>query len=101
MDDVSMSESDGIETMFVEFDKGHPDVYAQFVQIARDLKARGREHYSSDAICHVIRFQRITSGPDGMGFKMNNNYTALLARKAMAEHEDLVGFFHLRERRAA
>lgn len=90
-----------IQRQFAAFDAAHPDVYEEFVRYARLLKSRGRDHYSADAICHVIRFHRITSGKDSSGFKVNNNYTALLARKAMAECPDLDGFFVTRERRAA
>jgi hypothetical protein len=90
-----------IEARFEKFLAEHPDVYAEFVRIALDLRRRGREHYSADAVCHVIRFERITSGKDDDGWKLNNSFTALLARKAMAEHpEELGGLFETRQRRA-
>lgn len=90
-----------IEEAFERFDEAHPDVYEQFVDIALDLKRRGTQHYSADAICHVIRFFRVTSGKDADGWKINNNFTALYARKAIAEHAALAEFFQLRARRSA
>lgn len=90
-----------IEEDFERFDREHPDVYQQFIEVAFDLWLRDIEHYSADAICHVIRWFRVTSGKDHSGFKINNNFTALYARKAIANYPQLEGFFRLRERRAA
>jgi hypothetical protein len=90
-----------IEDRFREFDRAHPDVFNLFVNLAMDLRRQGVQHYSADAICHVIRWFKITSGKDDSGFKINNNYTAFYARKAMAEVPALDGMFLTRERRAA
>lgn len=46
-----------------------------------------------------LRWTRVTSGKDAEGFKINNVFTALLARKAMREHEALEDFFETRARR--
>lgn len=90
-----------IDARFDRFMVECPDVYPLFVQHALDLVRRGVTHYSADAICHVIRFHRITAGRDSAGYKVNNVFTALLARKAMAEHPaELGGFFETRQRKS-
>ena len=87
---------DSLDARFARFLVECPDVYPEFVQIAKDLRTAGRERYSADAICHVIRYFRDTRGASD-GFKVNNDYTSRLARKAMAEHPELAGFFETRE----
>lgn len=90
-----------LEDRFNLFDHDHPDVFVMFVNLAMELRGKGVQHYSADAICHVIRWFKITTGKDNSGFKINNNYTAFYARKAMAEVPALQGMFQTRERRAA
>jgi len=68
----------------------------EFVRLARSLKDRGCKHYGAKAVCEYIRFNRaLKQGPDG--FKLNNNVVSRLARWAMQNHEDLKGFFSVRE----
>lgn len=84
-----------LEDRFALFLLDCPDVYPEFVKIALDLKESGIERYSSDAVCHVIRYFRATRSRND-GFKINNNMTSRLARKAMAEYPELAGFFETR-----
>ena len=84
------------EDRFAAFLRDCPDVYPSFIRIAMDLKRRGYERYSSDGIFHVIRWQMATSGRDASGFKLNNNFTAAMSRKAVAEYPELEGFFEMR-----
>lgn len=80
---------------FDEFVARCPDVYRAFVQYALRLKRAGKTRYSADAILHVIRFE--TDLADNAGdFKINNNFSAPLARKAMAEYPELKDFFETR-----
>lgn len=71
-------------------------VYAEFEKIALDLIRRGRKHYSSDGILHVVRFNRAIAGTDADGFKVNNNLSAPFARRFIAEHPEHELFFELR-----
>lgn len=82
------------------FLREHPDVWEMFVKIALDLKRAGHRRYSSDGICHVIRWHRSTSGKDVTGFKMNDHFTAYLSRRAMEEVRELEGFFETRKVRS-
>lgn len=75
-------------------------VYREAVALALEARRRGIAHYGIKAICEVVRWQRTIAEPghDAEGFKVNNNYTALLAREIMAAHPQLDGFFEIRQR---
>lgn len=75
-------------------------VYVEAVSRARRLLARGYRHYSMDALYHSIRFDwSVKVGPDADGFKLNDHHTSRLARRIMADFEDLAGFFETRQLR--
>lgn len=85
-----------IDQSFERFLLECPDIYPAFVRIAMDLRRRGHTRYSADGVCHIIRWEMITAGRDRDGWKVNNNYTAMLGRKAMAEFPELAGMFETR-----
>jgi len=69
-----------------------------YEQLAFQVRDRGFRRYSARAILHQIRWHhRIERGD--IHFKVNNNYSARLARWFMAKHPHLEGFFELRESR--
>lgn len=77
-------------------------VYGEVVRRARNLRARGWAHFGIKAIWEAIRYDwSVRVGPDVDGRLLNNNYTAFMARRVMADCPDLAGFFSLREQRAA
>jgi hypothetical protein len=83
-----MEIQDSIQEQFERFHSSHPEIYAEFCQIALSLLARGRLHYGSKAILEVIRYHRILSGKsETEPFKVNNNYSSRYARKLMEEDE--------------
>lgn len=91
------SRSDEIEAAARRFVKLNPEVWDLFLKFTFQLLARGRKHYSSDAVLHRIRWYTDveTSGDE---FKVNNNFSAVFARwfhDAYPEHD---GFFRTRER---
>lgn len=71
------------------------EVCDKFVALAREVKATGLKRYSADAILHRIRWHFVIEQRRGK-FKLNNNWTAPLARWAMAHHPDLEGLFETR-----
>lgn len=75
-------------------------VFAAARDLARGVKARGFLHFSAKALWERIRFDRTMElGPDAAtGYKLNNNYTALLARELMETFSDLAGLFETRAR---
>jgi hypothetical protein len=76
-------------------------VFDEVARRAYRLRAAGWNRYGVKAIVESIRFDRhVSVGPDEAGFKVNNVFTALLAREVMAKHEDLDGFFETRVRKS-
>lgn len=74
------------------------EVSNKFIRLAYGLMQRGFKTYSSKAIVERLRWHYdLKNGPDSEGFKVNNNYTAGLARFAMEREPRLKGFFKLRE----
>jgi hypothetical protein len=68
------------------------------IRYALQMKRRGWEHYGIEAIINRIRWeQALKHGPDGDGYKVNNNWKKRLAIWAMTRHDDLEGFFRLRD----
>jgi hypothetical protein len=67
-----------------------------FEKLAFDVHRVGLVRYSARAILHRIRWHhRIERGD--IHFKVNNNYSARLARWFMEKHPYMDGFFELRE----
>lgn len=93
--------SDHIEEAFREFHNAHPYVYDALVRLARQWKSAGHAKLGIATLYERLRWEWHVSGlKDNEGYKLNNNYKALYARKIMAEHPDLNGLFNLRERTA-
>ena len=85
---------------FATFDADYPQVYRMMVGFARQARRRGFKVYGMKAIIERARWETaMTWGPDVEGFKMNNDFAPLYARKIMSEHPDLDGFFRIRRRR--
>lgn len=73
-------------------------IYNAFVELALRTKQNSRKRrWSADAIFHVLRWETAMRQQGDTEFKLNNNYTAPVARLAMAENPELDGFFQLRE----
>jgi len=91
-----------IAQRFAEFDAAHPEVYAAFAMFAAQMRGRGYTHYSADGIMHIVRYHAaVNAERDGGGFKINNNFVALYARKLVAADPSFAGFFAFRIRRTA
>ena len=90
--------TDKLAIKWAQTKQQYPHLLPTLAQMALDLKAKGVEHYSIDALFHVMRFQSAMSTGD-MGLKMNNNYSSFAARDLMEEHSSLAGFFRLRKQR--
>lgn len=69
-----------------------------FERFALEVHRRGFKRYSSDAILHRIRWhEHIEMG--NREFKVNDHFSAPLARWFLARHPDMEGFFELRTSR--
>lgn len=90
-----------IAERFAEFDAEHPEVYEAFVRFSVQMRARGYTHYSADGIMHIVRFHTPVNAEADGGFKINNNFVALYARKLVEKDGSFRGFFAFRQRRTA
>ena len=88
---------DTIETRFEKFHALNPHVFNALRDLALSLKRGGQRQYSIAALFEVLRF-RGALRTQGDGFKLNNSYRALYARKLMKDVPDLQGFFETRRR---
>lgn len=88
-----------LQERFLAFHEANPHVYRALRQIALNLKRAGHERYSIKGLFEVLRFDySLRTGSDD-GFKLNNNLSALYARKLMREEPELRHFFEVRKRR--
>jgi hypothetical protein len=75
-----------------------PEVCDLFERFALDIRRRGFERYSADAVLHRLRWEmHIERG--NREFAVNNNWSSSLARWFLAKHPECGKFFELRERR--
>lgn len=88
-----------IEERFSAFHKANPHVFRLLRELALDYKRAGHSRGGMKMFYEVLRYR---SGlyTQGDPYKLNNDFTALYARKLMEETPELVGFFEIRERRA-
>lgn len=85
-----------IDDRFAAFHRRNPQVYAELRRMALDLRARGFERYSIDALMHTVRWRSaLELGPDGE-WKLNDHYTSRYARLLMGREPALDGFFATR-----
>jgi hypothetical protein len=89
-----------IAERFAEFDEQHPEVYEMYKRFAFELRSRGCERGSTQQILGRIRWEtNVNPGKDG-GFRVNEQFKKLYAKKLVAEDESFRDFFEFRERRA-
>ncbi len=90
-----MQSSTRLENDFREFHNENPHVYKELVDLACQLKARGRERYSLYALFEVLRWHKALETTDD-DFKLNNNHRPYYARMIMDTVPEMNGFFELR-----
>lgn len=95
-----LTDQKSIDTRFREFHTANPGVYAELVDMARKIKARGYNKLGIELIWSAYRWNRMmTTTPDDTGFKLNDHYRSRYARMIMACEPDLADFFHTRSLR--
>lgn len=87
-----------LQQRFEAFDALNPKVYDALRGMALAMRRRGITRYSIKAMWEVLRFQAVATYGDA--YKLNNDYTALYARKLMTEVPELAGFFETRRSKA-
>lgn len=94
---LSLFTIDAIRERFDEFHADHPEVYVQLVELARQWVSVGHAKLGISTLFEKLRWEWHVSGlRDSQGYKLNNDYRALYARKIMAENPDLAGVFETR-----
>src|SRR5262245_45896098 len=88
-----------IEERFASFHRLNPHVYLAIVAAAREKLRQGYRRVSMKLIYERLR-EASSISTRGDAWKLNNDYTALYARKAMDEHADLAELFQLRVRKS-
>ncbi|WP_327352816.1 hypothetical protein [Streptomyces sp. NBC_01304] len=79
---------------FLAFDAEHPYVYRALERLTADRLAAGATKIGLKALFEDLRWQ-LPTGVRGL----NNNYTALYARKLIEDHPHWASAFELRRRR--
>lgn len=88
----------GIQEKFEIFHAENPHVYDLFKKYSEMAFSRGFKRFSAKAVFERLRWH-LNFETSGDVFKLNNNYTALYARKLVSEHPKFLNFFEMRERR--
>ena len=85
------------EAKWRDFHAQNPGVYDLIELYAFKAIAAGRKHYGMQSIIEVVRWHSdIQSGPDGDGFKINNNHGPYYARLCHEQNPQYDGFFRTR-----
>ena len=92
-----MNRRDEMAEQCMEFHLQQPEVWDLFVQFTQEMINKGFKHYSVKAIFERIRWEKDVGGDGVESFKLNNNYTALYARRFMKVYPEHDGFFRTRE----
>lgn len=87
-----------IQQRFETWIAANPSFWRAFVNLCIEMKRRGMHQWGAKAACEVLRFHAYMQTV-GEGFKIPNDFTSRLARKAMKEVPELRGFFACRELR--
>lgn len=85
------------EERFDRFLGQHPEIYQEFKRLAHQLLARGIRRYGAKAIMEVIRYSCAISLDEQETFRIDNNYTSMVARKLIEEDSRFNGFFETRK----
>lgn len=79
---------------FLEWLDNNWQIWVEFCDLAAQVRARGRTHWSARAILHVLRWNRVVRDSTDPTFKINNNWSPSMSRL----YNHLVGFDFFQER---
>lgn len=82
---------------FKKFHRENPRVWELFKILTDAVIQSGKRRYSSDAICHRIRWHFDIEQGEGK-LKLNDHVTTFYSRLWSVANPDRAGFFHLRRR---
>ena len=94
MNQLSIFEPDPKQVKFEKYHSANPEIWNMFKELTFQLIRAGRNHFSSDAILHTIRFNTAIRG--GKDFKINNNYSSMYSRLFTTNFPEHKDFFEQR-----
>jgi len=74
----------------------NPDVYRLFIRFALEMSTKGRR-FGVKLLAERVRWE--VTFTYGLDYKVNNNYTAYIARMLVADHPSLTPFIQFRKTR--
>ena len=86
-----------MQKQFEKYFKANPNVWRLFCGYTWEAYFAGRKKFSAQAIIERVRWHHDVEDRSVDEFKINNNFTAFYARKMMAMHPELEGFFRTRK----
>jgi len=102
MADFSQINGKTIETAFEHFDAGNPEVFEQICRQALIAINKGKKRISIKAIVNWLRWNWFVDTKDSTGYKINDAYISLYARKFVKkypQHKDKIELRALRAKR--
>ena len=91
-----MQSNNKLEEFFRKFHKDNPHVYQSLVNLALQLRRKGRERYGIKSLFEVVRWHRAMETDSEDEFKLNNNHAPYYARMIMKNVPELEDFFYVR-----
>jgi hypothetical protein len=70
----------GMDAEFMEWLEVNHAIWEEFCALAALAQSKGRIRWSARAIMHVLRWNRMLRDPTDPLFKINNNWSARMAR---------------------
>jgi hypothetical protein len=84
--------NDRIQRQFVNFHENNSHVYRKLVELARQVKAKGKARYSINSLFERLRWH-FDIETEGSTFLLNNNFRSRYVRLISQQEPDLKGFF--------
>lgn len=92
-----------IDQRFAEFFAKHPVVYGTLLQLAKERLARGDKRIGAKALWEELRVKlgkgELAYADFDPKYKLNNDFTALYARKLIQNHPELAAVIEIRKRK--
>lgn len=85
-----------IAEQFHSFDARHPRVYRTLERLVAQRLGAGAQRIGTKALFEALRW-RLPHGVEGL----NNNFTALYARRLLTDHPEWASAIEIRRRRSA
>jgi hypothetical protein len=91
-------EIDRRELKFRDFNAKNPDIYNDLVELAREVKASGKNKIGIDMLYGQLRWNKFIENEEGTShFKLNSMFAPYYARLIMKQEPDLAGLFNIRK----